>query len=117
MNQQEIVNTIKQLHLANSILTGPALAYVEETAAELAPIMRAKGVQIAKGGSTPSSRRMFERIYLEPVCGTNHGSRQQDFAMIATWEWEIHSKWGYKPVSAKSLIEFCDSLRDAVMAL
>lgn len=117
MNANEIVSTIKQLHLANSILTGPALAYVEETAAELAPVMRAKGVQIAKGGSTPTARRTFERIYLEPVSGTNHGVRQDDYRVIATWEWEIHSKWGYRPVSPKSLIEFCDSLHDAVMAL
>lgn len=115
MYANEIVNVVKQLHLASGPLTGPALLYLEETAAELAPIMTAKKIQIAKGGSTPTIRRQFERIYLEPVAGTNHGVRQDDFKPLAVWEWEVQSKFGYKPISPKSLILFCDSLREAVM--
>ena len=116
MKAQQIVSVIKQLPIRDNSQTEKALKAIETTANEIAGMMAAKGLQISKGGSSPSTNRSYARIYLER--GNNsHNSRNSDYKdlVVAEWEWQVKSKYGFSPISPKAIIQFCNGLRAEVM--
>jgi len=115
MNTQEIVKTIKSLPITINSRTDAAIAAIELTATKISEMMVTKGLQISKGGTSPSTNRSYARIYLER--GHNsHNSRNSDYKelVVAEWEWQVKSKYGFSTISPKAIISFCKSLEEEV---
>lgn len=111
MNAQQIISTINSLPIRYTERTEPkAIAKIQETAEKIAPLLAEKGLRIEKGGSSPSTNKSYSRIYLE-YPGASHDSRHKAYGnVIATWEWQTKSKYGFAPISARAICEFCDAL-------
>lgn len=118
MTPEQITQTILSLPTGFTDRTEEsALAKIEETAAVLAPILAARGLQISKGGTSPSSKKSYARIYLETVGNTSHDIRHANCGVIKTWEWQTRSKYGFSPISAKAIKSFCDQILRTVQAV
>lgn len=83
---------------------------IEETAATLAPIMMEKMLLVVKGGGSPTTQKSYQRIYLE-YPGASHDSRHKAYAnVLACWEWQTRSKYGFAPIPQRDFAAMCDSL-------
>lgn len=115
MNEQQIISTLKQLptRYPSDRTEQRAITAIETTAELIAPVLTERGLQIAKGSSSPSSRRSYARIYLERVGNTSHDSRHSEYQqnVIRTWEWEVQAAGYFKPMSAKAICALCDELQ------
>lgn len=91
---------------------------IEETAAALAPILVEKMLLIQKGSSAPSTTRSYQSLYLE-YPGASHNSNHKAYAnVIARYEWQTRSKYGFAPVPQGEFFSVCDALvRKAQAAL
>ena len=114
MKPEIIIATINSLPIAHSEKMQPATdAKIAATAEALAPILSEKGLRIVKGSASPSQKRSYARIYLEPITNTTHDSRHSAYAVIATWEWQTASKYGFAPISQTRIRNLCDALLKA----
>jgi hypothetical protein len=119
MTAQQVAEIITSLPTGFTARTeSAALAKIEAAAEKIAPMLAAKGLQISKGGSSPTTQKSYARIYLERIGNTSHDSRHTEYQenVIATWEWQTKSKYGYSPISAAKIKAFCDSLVSEVEA-
>lgn len=113
MNAQQIISTINGLPTRYTERTADvAGAKIQQTAETIAPMLEAKGLQISKGGSSPSSTRSYSRIYLEKVGNGSHDYRHAEYQknVIREWSWETRNKYGFHPLTAKAVKTFCDEL-------
>ena len=113
MNAQQIISTIEGLPTRYTEKTLEAAeTKIQQTAAIIAPILQTKGLQISKGGSSPSSTRSYTRIYLEKVGNGSHDYRHAEYQenVICQWSWETRNKYGFHPLTAKAIKTFCDEL-------
>ena len=113
MNAQQIISTIEGLPTRYTEKTADvAEAKIQQTAEAIAPILQTKGLQISKGGSSPSSTRSYTRIYLEKVGNGSHDYRHAEYQenVICQWSWETRNKYGFHPLTAKAIKTFCDEL-------
>lgn len=111
MKPEAIIETINSLPIAHSERMKPATdAKISATAEALAPILSEKRLRIVKGGSSPSTTRSYARIYLEPITNTTHDSRHAAYTVIAVWEWQTASKYGFTPISQTRIRNLCDTL-------
>lgn len=119
MNTQDVISTIKSLPIkwASAEYEQATDAKISEAAEKLAPMLAARGLRIVKGGSSPSGSKTFTRIYLEPVTNSTHNHREHAYDVIRTWEWQTKSKYGFAPISRKSIRQMCDELVSIVAAM
>ncbi len=113
MNQQEIINEINKLSFNLTARTGPKTnAKIAETAELAAPLLKSNGLQISKGGTSPSQTRSYQRVYLEVVGNTSHDSRHKLYHenVIRQWEWQTQQARYYTPISSLRIRKFCDEL-------
>ncbi len=83
---------------------------IEETAETLAPICEEKMLLLTKGSSSPTTQKSFERLYLE-YPGASHNSNHRAYAnVIAEYEWQTKSKYGFTPVPQREFLSACDTL-------
>ena len=119
MTEQEIIQTIKKLQTGFTNRTEiKATAAITEMATIIAPLMKLKNLQISKGDSSPSTQRSYDRIYLEKSGNTSHNPNHKECQenVISTYEWQVRSKYGFSPTSAKKIIAFTSELIDEVNA-
>ena len=111
MNTQQIIDIINLLPVRYTERTEEkAVRKIQKTAEKISPVMTTKGLLLAKGSGSPSTTRSYVRIYLE-YPGADHNPRNKAHGnVVATWEWQTRSKYGYSPLTAKAICEFCDSL-------
>lgn len=113
MNAQQIISTIDSLPTRYTEKTVDAAeAKIQQTAEAIAPVLAAKGLQISKGSTSPSSTRSYSRIYLEKVGNGSHDYRHAEYQknVLREWEWETKNKYGFHPLTAKAIKTFCDEL-------
>lgn len=119
MNAQQIISTINELPTRYTEKTADAAeAKIQQTAETIAPALATKGLQISKGSSSPSSTRSYSRIYLEKVGNGSHNYRHAEYQenVIREWEWETRNKYGFHPLNAKNIRQFCDQLITTIEA-
>jgi len=118
MNAQQIIETINQLPTGFTDRTATkAESIIAHIAERIAPTLEAKGLQISKGSTSPSGNKSFARIYLERAGNTQHNPNTNEYRtnVIKVWEWQTKSRYGYTPITAKAIIEFCSALADSVL--
>jgi hypothetical protein len=116
MNTEEIINTIKSLPIkvgtdANNTKINEVIHQTAETITER---MNELGLHLVTGGSSPTSQKSYARLYLEPISNTTHNPRHKAYDVKRTWEWQTHSKYGFAPISHKSIIQMCNELINIV---
>ncbi len=116
MNAQLISKELNKLNLRLTDRTAPkATQAILDAGETLAPILEAKGLQISKGSSSPTTQRSYDRIYLEKVGNQSHDSRHSAYAenVVDAWEWETYTKYGFKGITFKALSAFLPQLIEA----
>lgn len=110
MNANQVVSEIKSLDLG---IVDSKAALVETAIQETAQAIAASGLYLVKGGTSPSSKRSYQRLYLQTKQGVNHDSRTQDYRenVIDFWEWETCSGGYRKQISAGSLVKTLAEIR------
>lgn len=98
MNKETFTETILSLPISRAAKI-QAAGMVEEAAPMLIRQLAENGLQISCGSSSPSSRRTYSRIYLEPVGNISHNRREKDCQVFATWERQTMTGGYFTPLS------------------
>lgn len=118
MDAESIIRELQKLPTRYTARTEmKAAEKIKTTAAELSPLLFSKGLQIAVGGSSPSTQKTIKRVYLERAgVPTDHNPNNRLYheTVVETWEWLVRDKYGFHPLSAKKVIAFCDDLLGVV---
>jgi hypothetical protein len=116
MNAQEIVSEIKKLDLG---IVDSKAEMVESAIAETAEVVARSGLFLVKGSTSPSSKRSYQRLYLQKRRGVSHDSRTSDYQenILDVWEWQTRDGEYRRPISAGSLIKALAAIRSAALAI
>lgn len=118
MEVEQIIAVINELPVSYSSdkTKKRADVAITETSGLISSLLVQKGLRITKGGSNPSGRQSYSRIYLETLENTSHDHRLQNYqdTVIQVWEWQTKQSGYFKPLTCKTIITFCDELRQVV---
>ncbi len=104
MNKETFAETILSLPISRAAKI-QAAGMVEEAAPMLIRQLAENGLQISCGSSSPSNRRTYSRIYLEPVDNVSHNRREKACKVVGVWERATTSGGYFTPLSAKAIAD------------
>lgn len=114
MDTQKVIFVLNQLptRYPSEKTAERAKIKIQSTAEFIAPLLAERGLQISKGGISPSSKRSYARIYLEKTGNVTHNSRHAAYAenVVDYWEKQVASKYGAAPLTCKSIFDVCNWL-------
>lgn len=110
-SKQMIIDALSAISVRQSEKsTAKIESKIEETADALAPICDEKMLLVVKGSSSPTTQKSYQSLYLE-YPGASHNQNHKAYAnVIARYEWQTKSKYGFAPVPQREFLSVCDAL-------
>lgn len=110
-SKQMVIDALNKINVRCSEKTAAKVERkIEETAEALAPILNEKMLLLVKGSSSPSTNKSFQSLYLEYPGASHNSSHKAYNNVIAHYEWQTKSKYGFTPVPQGEFLSVCDAL-------